>query len=89
MNFWAPNGTRLSAQCHFTGPKDSGIPGPNPLPLALVLDMNASKTLCKGLKTQHMQNHDLQKRENLDNFSGTNRKKKIITSVLNSPEEEE
>ncbi len=31
------------------GPKNSCIPGPNPLPLALVLDMHASKTLCTGL----------------------------------------
>ncbi len=47
--FWAPNGTRLLARCHFTGPKNSQIPGPNPLPLALVMDMHASKTLCTGL----------------------------------------
>jgi hypothetical protein len=26
------------------GPKNSRIPGPNPLPLALVMDMHASKT---------------------------------------------
>ncbi len=31
------------------GPKNSRIPGPNPLPLALVMDMRASKTLCTGL----------------------------------------
>ncbi len=31
------------------GPKNSRIPGPNPLPLALVIDMHASKTLCTGL----------------------------------------
>ncbi len=37
----APNGTRLSARCHFTGP--------NPLPLPLVMDMHASNTLCTGL----------------------------------------
>ncbi len=30
-------------------PKNSRIPGPNPLPLALVMDMHASKTLCTGL----------------------------------------
>ncbi len=35
--FWAPNGTRLKGRCHFTGPK--------PLPLALVMDLHASKTL--------------------------------------------
>jgi hypothetical protein len=28
------------------GPKNSQFPGPNPLPLALVMDMHASKTLC-------------------------------------------
>jgi hypothetical protein len=31
------------------GPKNSQIPGPNPLPLALVMDMHASKTLRTGL----------------------------------------
>jgi hypothetical protein len=44
------NDTRISAQCHFTGPKKFSIsrPPPPPPPLALVLDMPASKTLCKG-----------------------------------------
>ncbi len=32
------------------GPKNSQIPGPNPLPLALVMDMHASKTLCTAHK---------------------------------------
>jgi hypothetical protein len=36
--FWAPNGSRLSARCHLTGPKKSRFPGSNPLPLALVID---------------------------------------------------
>jgi hypothetical protein len=31
------------------GPKNSPFPVPNPLPLALVMDMHASKTLCIGL----------------------------------------
>jgi hypothetical protein len=31
------------------GPKKSQFPGPNPLQLALVMDMHASKTLCTGL----------------------------------------
>ncbi len=31
------------------GPKNSQFPGPNPLPLALVMDMHASKTLCTGV----------------------------------------
>jgi len=31
------------------GPKNSRFPGPNPLPLALLMDMLASKTLCTGL----------------------------------------
>ncbi len=31
------------------GPKNSRIPGPNPIPLALVMDMHTSKTLCTGL----------------------------------------
>ncbi len=30
-------------------PKNSRIPGPNPLPLPLVVDMHASKTLCTWL----------------------------------------
>jgi hypothetical protein len=28
--FWAQNGTRLTVRCHFTGPKKSGFPVPNP-----------------------------------------------------------
>jgi hypothetical protein len=36
-------------RCQFTGPKNSRFPGPSPLPLALVMDMHASKTLCTGL----------------------------------------
>jgi hypothetical protein len=31
------------------GPKNSRFPGPNPLPLAQVMDMHTSRTLCKGL----------------------------------------
>jgi hypothetical protein len=31
------------------GPKNSPFPGPSPLPLDLVLDMHAYKTLCTGL----------------------------------------
>ncbi len=30
-------------------PKNSQIPGPNPLPLPLLMDMHASKTLYMGL----------------------------------------
>jgi hypothetical protein len=30
-------------------PKKPRIPGPNPLPLALVMDMHTSKILCTGL----------------------------------------
>jgi hypothetical protein len=30
------------------GPKNSRFPRPNPLPLALVMDLHASKTLCTG-----------------------------------------
>jgi hypothetical protein len=47
--FWVTNGTRLSARCLSQCPKNSRIPGPNPLPLALIMDMHASKTLCTGL----------------------------------------
>jgi hypothetical protein len=46
--FWAPNGNRLTARCHFTGPKKSRFPGPNPLPLALVMEMPLSKALHTG-----------------------------------------
>jgi hypothetical protein len=49
LGFWAPNGTRLSARCISQGPKYSQGPGPNPLPLAFVKDMHASKTLRRGL----------------------------------------
>ncbi len=31
------------------GPKNSRIPGPDPLPFPLVMDMHATKTLCTGL----------------------------------------
>ncbi len=31
------------------GPKNFQFSGPNPLPLGLVMDMHASKTLCTGL----------------------------------------
>ncbi len=31
----------LLARCHFTGPKNSQFPGPNPLPLAQVMDLQA------------------------------------------------
>jgi hypothetical protein len=31
------------------GPKNSRIPGPNPIPLVLAMDMHASKTLSTGL----------------------------------------
>jgi hypothetical protein len=44
--FWAPNDTCLSAWCHFTGPKKLSNSREKPLPLALVMDMHASKTLC-------------------------------------------
>jgi hypothetical protein len=30
-DFWAPNGTRLSARCHFTGPKKLSNSTPPPL----------------------------------------------------------
>jgi hypothetical protein len=42
---WALNGTRLTARCNFRGPKKSRFPGPNPLPLAQVMDLPASKAL--------------------------------------------
>jgi hypothetical protein len=42
---WAPNGTRLSARCHFTGPKNPRFPGPNLLPLAQVMDAASIKSI--------------------------------------------
>ncbi len=56
---WAPNGTRLSAWCHFTGPKNSRIPGPNPLPLATQKLSNSraqSPTTCPRNGYAHIQN---------------------------------
>jgi hypothetical protein len=47
--FLGPNGTRLSVQCHFTGPKKLLNSRAQTLPLALVMDMHASKALCTGL----------------------------------------
>ncbi len=44
----APKGTRLSARCRFIGPKKLSISGLNPIPLALVMSLHASKTLRKG-----------------------------------------
>jgi hypothetical protein len=46
--FWAPNGTRLSARCHFTGPKNSRLSGPNPLPLDQVMDAVRIKSITHG-----------------------------------------
>ncbi len=41
-------GIESIGQCHF-GPKTLRFQGPKPLPLAQVIDMHASKTLCTGL----------------------------------------
>jgi hypothetical protein len=41
--FWAPNGTRLLARWHFTGPKKLSNFRAQPLPLALLMNMHASK----------------------------------------------
>jgi hypothetical protein len=40
---------RAQKTLEFQGPKNSRIPGPDPLPLALVMDMHASTILCIGL----------------------------------------
>jgi hypothetical protein len=48
LGFWAPNGTRLSLDAISQGPKNSQIPGTNPLTPAFVMDMHASQTLCTG-----------------------------------------
>jgi hypothetical protein len=45
--FWTPNGARLKARGH-SGPKKSRFPWPNPLPLALVMDLPTSKALRTG-----------------------------------------
>ncbi len=42
-------GTRLSARCHFTEPKMSRFPGPNPLPLALIMDAAPIKSITHGV----------------------------------------
>jgi hypothetical protein len=42
LDFFGPQLT------HFTGPKKYRFPGPTPLPLALVMELHASKTLCTG-----------------------------------------
>jgi hypothetical protein len=39
----------LYSEAISQGPKNSRIPGPNPLPFLLIMDMHASKTLCTGL----------------------------------------
>ncbi len=46
--FLGPKWHSLSAQCHFTGPKKSLFPGPNPLPLALVMDAARIKSITHG-----------------------------------------
>jgi hypothetical protein len=47
--FWAANGTRLTARSDFTEPKKISISRePNPLKIALVMDLAASKALRTG-----------------------------------------
>jgi hypothetical protein len=46
--FWAPNGTLLSALCHFTGLKNFRFPGPNLLTLALVTKCTHPKHYAQG-----------------------------------------
>jgi hypothetical protein len=46
--FWAPNGTRLSARYHITGPKKLMISMAQPLPLALVMDAACIKSITHG-----------------------------------------
>ncbi len=41
------------------GPKNSGIPRPNPFPPTLLMDMHASKTLCTGLYKSQVHRVDL------------------------------
>jgi hypothetical protein len=44
-SFWAScNGIEPICECHL-GPKNSRFPGPNPLPLAQVMDLPASKII--------------------------------------------
>jgi hypothetical protein len=47
-SFLGPKGARLSARCHFTGPKKLSISRPKPLPFVLVMDLHVSKTLLAG-----------------------------------------
>jgi hypothetical protein len=46
--FWAPNGTHLLAQCHFTGPKKLLNSMTLPPPTCPRNGYAASKTLCTG-----------------------------------------
>jgi len=52
-DFYSPVHNVLGSKWHSDaisqGPKNSGIPGPNPLPLPQVMYMHPSKTLCTGL----------------------------------------
>jgi hypothetical protein len=47
--FWPQMALACWLDAISKGLKKSRFPGPNPLPLALVMDMHASKTLCTGL----------------------------------------
>ncbi len=47
--FWAPNGTRLSARSHFTGPKKLGNSRAQPPPTSPRNVYASIKTLCTGL----------------------------------------
>ncbi len=49
FNFFGPCEMALSRKASaIWGPKNSRFPGPNPLPLAQIMDMHESKTLCTG-----------------------------------------
>jgi hypothetical protein len=46
--FWAPKALAYQLDAISQGPKSSLLPGINPLPLALVMDLTESKILCMG-----------------------------------------
>jgi len=47
--FWPQMALAYLLNAISQGPKNSGIPGPNPLPLPQVMYMHPFKTLCTGL----------------------------------------
>ncbi len=47
--FWPQKALASRLDAISQGPENSQFPGPNPLPLALIMDMHTFRTLCTGL----------------------------------------